>query len=48
MGWMDESKKALETFKRLDHESAELDKRRRGQGAAGTTATPSGQQREQP
>ena len=48
MGWMDESKQALETFKRLDHESAELDKRRRGQGAAGTTAAPSGQQREQP
>ena len=33
LGMMDESRKALETFKRLEQESAELDKHRRGAGA---------------
>jgi tetratricopeptide (TPR) repeat protein len=33
LGWMDESKKALDSFKRLERESAELDKVRRGGGS---------------
>ena len=28
LGWMDDSRKALEHFKRLDQESAELEKKR--------------------
>ena len=47
LGWNDESQKALESFKRLDRESSELDKLRRGAGGAGTASQP-GQQREQP
>jgi tetratricopeptide (TPR) repeat protein len=38
MGWTDESKKALESFKRLDRESNELDKMRRGTTAAAPPA----------
>ena len=38
LDWMDESKKALEVFKRLDRETNELDKKRRS--AASPTATP--------
>jgi tetratricopeptide (TPR) repeat protein len=34
MGWDDESKKALEMFKKLDKESQELDKKRRGMSSA--------------
>jgi tetratricopeptide (TPR) repeat protein len=30
LGWMDESRKALEAFKRLEQESADLEKKRRG------------------
>jgi len=45
LGWMDESKKALDSFKRLERESAELDKRRRGADAAGASHPP-GQPRE--
>jgi tetratricopeptide (TPR) repeat protein len=29
LGWMDESRKALEVFQKLERESAELDKKRR-------------------
>ena len=39
LGWMDESRKALEMFKRLDRESNELDKKRR---SAGVCAAPRG------
>jgi len=38
LNWMDESKKALEVFKRLDRETNELDKKRRS--AANPAATP--------
>ena len=34
LGWMDESRKALEIFKRLDQESNELDKKRRTSASA--------------
>ena len=34
LGWLDESKKALESFKRLERESSELEKLRRGADAA--------------
>ena len=34
MGWTEESKKALEMFKRLDRESSELDKKRRAAASA--------------
>jgi hypothetical protein len=30
LGWTDESRKALEAFKRLEQESADLEKKRRG------------------
>jgi hypothetical protein len=40
MDWMDESRKALETFKRLERETAELDKMRRGSAAAVAPAGP--------
>jgi hypothetical protein len=32
MGWMDESQKALEVFRKLEKETAELDKMRRKSG----------------
>ncbi len=47
LGWNDESQKALETFKRLDRESSELDKLRRGASGTGAASQP-GQQREHP
>jgi len=40
LGWLDESKKALDSFKRLERESAELDKQRRGGGAASAPQPP--------
>jgi tetratricopeptide (TPR) repeat protein len=43
LGWTDESRKALEEFKRLDKESADLEKKRRS--AAASEATP-GRKRE--
>ena len=46
IGWMDESRKALDMFKRLDRESNELDKVRRGGASAPAPPAP-GQQREQ-
>jgi tetratricopeptide (TPR) repeat protein len=45
LGWTDESRKALELFKRLDQESAALEKKRRS-GAGATTIRPPGQERE--
>jgi len=44
MGWTDESRKALEHFKRLDQESAALEKKRRS--ASGDTIKPPGRERE--
>ena len=41
-GWTEESRKALEQFKRLEQESAELDKKRRSQ----FTSKPTGRKRE--
>ena len=46
LGWLDESKKALDSFKRLERESAELDKRRRG-GDAAAAPHPPGQPRDE-
>jgi tetratricopeptide (TPR) repeat protein len=46
LGWLDESKKALESFKRLERESSELEKLRRGADAA-ELPHPPGQPREQ-
>ncbi len=45
LGWMDESRKALEVFKRLEQESSELDKKRRG-GATEPAPMGSGSRRE--
>ena len=44
MGWTDDSRKALEEFKRLDRESADLEKKRRS--AAPSTPKPPGRERE--
>jgi tetratricopeptide (TPR) repeat protein len=38
LGWTDESRQALEVFKRLEKESSELEKKRRS--AAGTATSP--------
>jgi tetratricopeptide (TPR) repeat protein len=46
MGWADESRKALEMFKRLDKESGELEKMRRSSGGAAPTPAPPRQERE--
>ena len=43
MGWTDDSRKALEQFKRLDQESADLEKKRR---SAAEQAKPPGRERE--
>ena len=40
LDWMDESRKALEVFKRLDRESNELDKKRRAAIAAAGPSSP--------
>jgi tetratricopeptide (TPR) repeat protein len=40
MGWMDESKKALDMFKQLDKENQDLDKKRRGLSSAIDNAPP--------
>ena len=45
LGWMDDSKSALEHYKRLDKESAELEKKRRAV-ASETATTPPGRKRE--
>jgi tetratricopeptide (TPR) repeat protein len=45
LGWMDEHRKALEEFKRLEKESTELDKKRRG-GTVEPAAMGSGSRRE--
>ncbi len=44
LGWMDDSRSALEHYKRLDKESAELEKKRRS--VASEAATPPGRKRE--
>jgi hypothetical protein len=44
LGWTDESRKALEHFKRLDQESAALEKKRRS--AATGKPKPPGRERE--
>jgi hypothetical protein len=44
LGWMDDSRSALEHYKRLEQESAELEKKRRS--AAGDAARPPGRKRE--
>jgi tetratricopeptide (TPR) repeat protein len=44
MGWTDESRKALEQFKRLDQESAALEKKRRS--AATSKPKPPGRERD--
>ena len=46
LGWTDESRKALELFKRLDRESADLEKKRRSAVAGEATTTPPGPKRE--
>ena len=45
MGWMDDSRSALEHYKRLDKESAELEKKRRSV-ASETATTPPRRKRE--
>jgi tetratricopeptide (TPR) repeat protein len=45
LGWMDDSKSALEHYKRLDKESAELEKKRRSVASEAAT-TPPGRERE--
>jgi tetratricopeptide (TPR) repeat protein len=45
LGWMDDSKSALEHYKRLDKESAELEKKRRSVASEAAT-TPPGRKRE--
>jgi tetratricopeptide (TPR) repeat protein len=47
LGWPDESRKALEMFKRLEQESNELDKKRRSAGTPESPPTSPGQRREQ-
>jgi tetratricopeptide (TPR) repeat protein len=47
MGWDDESRKALEVFKKLEQESSELEKKRRSAGSAAPGAPMSGRSREQ-
>ncbi|MGH9373008.1 MAG: tetratricopeptide repeat protein [Vicinamibacterales bacterium] len=44
LDWMDDSRKALEVFKRLERDSSELDKKRRGNTSS--PETPSGRKRE--
>jgi len=46
LGWTDESRKALEVFKRLEQESSELEKKRRSGAGTGTTPSPPGRKRE--
>ena len=46
LGWMDESRKALESFQKLDRESNELDKKRRSAAPGEPTTTPPGRKRE--
>jgi tetratricopeptide (TPR) repeat protein len=45
LGWMDDSRSALEQYKRLEQESAELEKKRRSV-AGEAAATPPGRKRE--
>jgi len=45
LGWMDDSRSALEHYKRLDKESAELEKKRRSVASEAVT-TPPGSKRE--
>ncbi len=46
LGWTDESRKALEVFKRLEQESSELEKKRRSGAGTETTPSPPGRKRE--
>jgi hypothetical protein len=46
LGWTDESRKALEMFKRLEQESTELERKRRSGAGMGTTPSPPGTRRE--
>ena len=46
LGWPDESRKALDVFKRLEQESAELEKKRRSAAAVGTAPVRPERQRE--
>jgi len=46
LGWTDESRQALEVFKRLEKESNELDKKRRSGGSAETAPAAPGRKRE--
>jgi tetratricopeptide (TPR) repeat protein len=45
LGMTDESRKALEIFKRLEQESSELEKKRRGGAGMGTAPSPPGRER---
>ena len=45
LGWTDESRQALEAFKRLEQESTELEKKRRGGGNPPTTPSAPGRKR---
>ena len=40
LGWMDQNRKALEEFKRLEKESGEIDKKRRGMGGSDDSGRP--------
>ncbi len=46
LGWIDESRKALEVFRKLEQESQELDKKRRNAGGAAAPPKPPGSTRE--
>ena len=46
LGWMDESRKALDSFKRLDRETSELDKKRRSVAKSAADPMPAVQERE--